>query len=103
MSVIFQIGSMVLSFLFGFFFYYGCKIHFRLISSCKSFVQFVLTLVYMMDTVLFYVCLLYHFNEGIVHIYFILCIFLGYFVAFSLHKNVKKGKKYLPFLGKKSK
>ena len=103
MSVIFQIGSILISFLFGFFFYYGCKIHFSLIFYCKTLVQFVLSVVYMLDMVLLYVCLLYHFNEGILHLYFVLCIALGYFLAMGLHKNVKRIKKHLPFLVKKNK
>ena len=46
----------------------------------------------MIDVVLGYVIIMYHINQGIIHIYFLIFVFLGFILENILHKYVKLPK-----------
>ena len=101
MEVSLQIISILISFLFGIFFYLFSRIHFSCVSKSCLFFKFITTFLFVFDSVLAYVILFYYVNEGIFHIYFLLSVVLGYFLALSLHKSVKLKNKFLTLLVKK--
>ena len=103
MSVIFQIISFMVSFLYGVFFAFLCKIHFFYVNPMKVYWQFILTIIFILDSVLGYVILLYHINEGVIHIYFLILVLLGYYSFPILQKKCKPFKKHLSFLENKNK
>lgn len=82
-----QLFCLVGSFCYGMFMYYCNKIHFYFIHNKMILVRFIGNLLYVFNMSLFYVCVLYKVNNGILHLYFILFLLVGYFFV-----SVKKRK-----------
>ena len=96
MSANLQLICFFISFLYGLFFGFLTKIHFNIIKKYHQIFQLLISVIFIIDIVLGYILIMYHINGGIFHIYFIIFIFLGYTLSFSLHKYVKYVfKKYL--------
>lgn len=85
-----QIISFLCSFLYGNFFYLTSVFHYRLIFNRSSIIKYFITIVYTFDIALLYVLLMYKINYGVIHIYFVLILFLGFFVASVYSKKFKK-------------
>lgn len=85
-----QILSFLCSFLYGIFFYLTSLFHYHLISKYSSFLKYFITIVYTFDVALLYVLLMYKVNYGVIHIYFVLVLFLGFFIASIYSKKCKK-------------
>ena len=101
MSVILQIWTILFSILFGLFFYFLSCIHFKYISSNSTIFRIFITFLFVLDSVLLYVTVLYHLNNGIFHFYFLMSVLIGYYIGKTLHKNVKLTKSYFSSLLKK--
>lgn len=82
-----QLLSFLVSFIFGIIFYFITIINFKLINDLKLYLKHILTFIYVLDMVIIYVIIFYHLNKGYFHIYFLLSVFLGYFVAFLTNKK----------------
>ena len=56
--------------------------------------KYLSTILFMIDVVLGYVIIMYHINQGIIHIYFLICILTGYILSNFVYKKliVKKNK-----------
>ena len=89
MDEVTQLISFFLSFLFGMFFHFLSNYHFKIIIKYAIWFQYLVTFLFIIDSVLAYVLLMYHVNFGVIHLYFLAFVFLGFFAFSSLQKNVK--------------
>ena len=91
-----QLWCFLISFLYGLFFGLMSKLHFWLIKDYTFCFRFLISVVFVIDCVLGYILVMYHLNLGIFHIYFDVFVFIGFVLAFPLHKYVNYYiKKYL--------
>lgn len=90
-----QLLSFLFSFLFGIFFFITNYFNKKLITNKRMFFQYIITFLYIINIVLFYILILYKINRGVFHIYFLIMVLLGYLFATWLEKYVKKSVKYL--------
>lgn len=85
-----QLTIICLSYLYGIIFYLLARYNFNLIKNLKALGKYFITLIFIIDIVIFYIYIVYHINRGIFHIYFLLAIFLGYLtMALNCEKVVK--------------
>ncbi len=85
-----QLISFLFSFLFGIFFYIVSKLNYKLVWKYSVVWRYLITLVFILDVALLYVLAMYHINYGVIHIYFILVLFLGFFLADIYEKKLRK-------------
>lgn len=90
-----QLLSFLFSFLFGIFFFITNYFNKKLINNKKIIFQYMVTFIYIINIVLFYILILYKINRGVFHIYFLFMVLIGYLFATRLEKYVKKSVKYL--------
>ncbi len=84
-----QLLSFFISFVFGFFFHLCARFHFKVSDKYPILLKYVSTFLFLLDGVLFYLLLLYYLNGGVLHIYFLFFVFLGFFLYGYLQKRVK--------------
>lgn len=82
-----QIKSLILSFLYGIFYNFSFNIFYHLLFTRYSILNILTNLVFNIVIFGLYFYLLYIINNGIIHIYFFLALFLG-FLVYS-NKSVK--------------
>lgn len=83
-----QVYSLLFSFFYGMFFYFLLEINYKFLYNDKFIFKFIYTLVFILfNTLLYFVCLK-RINNGVVHIYFLLVILLGYIIAKFLLKKI---------------
>ena len=85
-----QIISFIVSFLFGCFFYLTSFLNFKLIHKFSKILKYFITILYVLDIALLYILLMYKINSGIIHIYFVLVLFLGFFLTSLYGKKLQK-------------
>ena len=85
-----QLISLIVSFLFGFIFYYLYKINYIIIKVKKRFYQSLITILFMYNIVLLYIIMIFNINHGIFHIYFFIMIALGFFTNLKWSKRMLK-------------
>lgn len=85
-----QILSFLVSFLFGSFFYLTSVLNFKLIRNFSKVLKYFITMIYVLDISLLYVLLMYKVNSGIIHVYFVLVLFIGFFLTFVYGKKLQK-------------
>ncbi len=73
-----QLICMLGSFIFGVCLYYMNKINIRLISNKNILIKTIISSLYLFNVSLLYVVLLYKINSGVLHIYFVFLIIIGY-------------------------
>lgn len=73
-----QLGSLIISFIYGVLLYYFNRFNSKIIKNRNIVLRSIISLLYVFDISLLYVVILYNLNDGILHIYFVLCILLGY-------------------------
>ena len=90
-----QIYSLIYSFFYGMFFGMLVRINYRYLYDVKKFIRVVVSFFFIMFNVMFYFMGLKYINNGILHIYFFLCILGGYFLVNGIFSkfNVMKKKK----------
>ena len=86
--------------LFTFFISFLTRWHFHVILSNSIIMKYLSTILFMIDVVLGYVIIMYHINQGVIHIYFLLFVFFGFILENILHKYVKLPKCIQTMLGK---
>lgn len=80
-----QIYSLLFSLVFGIFFFIMLEINSRFIYDCNIIVKLVFTFLFVLFiTFLYFICLL-KINNGIVHIYFLLMVLVGYLVSYVIY------------------
>jgi len=94
-----QLLSFFASFIFGIFFAFLNDLNNKLIAKGKKGFKIAATILFIVNISLLYLFLMYRINEGVIHLYFLLFVVLGY-VARSykpkvLTKTVKKVSNYL--------
>lgn len=87
-----QIISLLVSFCYGMFFYLTLELNSRFIYSGNLFVKIICSLIFIAFHTLLYFLILMYINNGYVHIYFILCIMLGYLMCKVVYKRFVKGR-----------
>jgi hypothetical protein len=89
-----QIYSLLYSFLFGMIFYLGLRINYKYIYDVKLVIRIIISFVFVMLNVIIFFMGLKFINNGILHLYFFLCILFGYyFMNWIFSKfTVKKSK-----------
>ena len=74
MDEIVQLLSFLFSFLFGFSFHIMTRWHFKITETYSTLLKYVTTILFVINIVLFYVYIMYHLNDGVLHIYFLLFV-----------------------------
>ncbi len=85
-----QLLSFLVSFLFGIFFYFTSLLNHKIIKKHSIFFKYIITFIYILDISLMYVLLMYKVNYGVIHIYFIGILFLGFYVGWLYCKKFRK-------------
>lgn len=88
MSLSVQMLTLSFSFLYGVFFEvtFACSV--KIIYHTSRIIQYVGTFLFVIFHVLFYFLILQKINYGIVHIYSVLCLVLGYIVTYNVQKHL---------------
>lgn len=84
-----QLLSFLVSFFFGFFFHMVSNFHFKITEKYPVLFQYLSTFLFLLDAVLLYIFILYYLNGGVLHIYFLIFLFLGFFLFGIFQKRVK--------------
>ena len=102
MNSLLQIKTLLFSFSFGSLFFFLSKYNLLLIKNMKIINRYLVTIVFVVDSVLLYVFWLYKINHGYFHIYFFLMFILGFWLTFSLYpKLLTKFKEIFKKVNKK--
>ena len=91
MVLILQIYSIVYSFCYGIFLFFLLEINYRLIYNENIVIKFIFTFFFAVFNTLLYFIGLKRINNGIVHVYFLLIILLGYILSFFVFNKLKNG------------
>ncbi len=73
-----QLLCLAVSFLYGIFLYFANQFNVKVISNKNILLKIFISLLYVFNISLLYVCFLYKINGGILHVYFVLLIILGF-------------------------
>lgn len=87
MSSWIQLVCLIFSFFYGMFISYFNDFHYNLIKNKIFLFKIVSSILYVYFISLLYVYILYRINYGIIHIYFVILLLLGFFIS-----GVKKRK-----------
>ncbi len=87
-----QIYSIIVSFIYGIFFYVMLSINNRFIIVSFKFFKILLSFLFVLLMSLMYFIILLYINNGYIHMYLFLCIILGYFVCKVFNKKIVKRK-----------
>ena len=90
MNNVIQLLSFLLSFVFGILFALLNEINNELIKLKKSIIKIIITFLFVLNMSLLYLLIIYKFNNGIMHIYFLVFIILGYIVSYKYIKVLNK-------------
>lgn len=82
-----QIKSIIFSFVYGAFFSVLLNLNYKFIYYSKGIIKLLINIFFIIDNVFLYFIILRYINNGIVHFYFILFIFLGFI---SVNKMANK-------------
>ncbi len=83
-----QLLSILISFIFGIIFYFITYMNFKLIKNMKVLFQHIITFVYVIDMTIIYILIIYKFNKGYFHLYFITMVLLGFCLAYLLNNKI---------------
>ncbi len=85
-----QLISFLFSFLFGVFLYLTSLLNYKLIKKHSLFIKYLITFVYVVDVALLYVLLMYKVNYGVIHVYFLLVMGIGFLLSCFYYKKIYK-------------
>ena len=88
-----QIKLILFSFVFGAFFALMIDINHKFLYSEKRLLKLIFSFLFILVTVFIYFLILQKINEGIIHIYSLICIILGFFIENIIKKKVVKIRK----------
>ncbi len=84
-----QILTFIFSFSYGIVYFYLVKLNRYLIHDNKTIIKYLDSSLFTLDSVLIYVIINYKINNGYFHIYFIITLVLGFFLAYYTQNSVK--------------
>lgn len=84
-----QLLSFFVSFGYGMLFYLLTRFNKFILSNKKYFLQFIITLVFIIDIVIIYIYIMYKINNGIIHPYFVITLIIGYILMLKLFDKCK--------------
>lgn len=90
MNIKTQLITILISFLFGIFFSLQLSINYKFIYSNKKIYKIIFTFLIVLVNTLLYFILLKKFNNGILHVYGIICIIIGFIVEIFVKTLVVK-------------
>ena len=73
----------LISLIFSFF-------NYKMIKNTNVFLKYLISLFYVFDMALLYILLMYKINYGVIHIYFIGILLIGYILGFVYVKKLQK-------------
>ncbi len=73
-----QLMCLIVSFIYGIFIYIASKFNIKVIKNKNIIIKSIINILFIFNISLGYVVILYYLNSGILHIYFILLMILGY-------------------------
>ena len=88
-----QILSILYSFVFGIVFFIFLEINFKLLYSGKILYRIIISFLFVIFFSLLYFLGLLKINNGIMHIYFYICLFTGYLLSFVIYNKMNCKKK----------
>jgi len=100
MDAITQIIVLLISYIYGFFFYYFAKLNNKIIKTKKKIYRSITSILFMYNIVLIYIIIIYKINNGIFHIYLFFMIILGFFSSIKITKRMKINVKLRSFIAK---
>ena len=83
-----QLISFGVSFLYGMLFFILLEINYRFLTFSSIVVKTILSFLFVLFNTLLYFVILLYINKGYVHIYFLLCMLVGYFFCKVLYKLI---------------
>lgn len=98
-----QIIALIISFIYGIFFYITWKLNEWIIKNKKRRYRSIISILYMYVIVLLYIITIFKINNGKFHIYFFILLYLGFFTGIKLLKKVSINDKLRNFLDKRKK
>ena len=81
-----QILSLVVSFLYGIFFYIILEVNYRFLTSSSKIIKVLSSLLFVLFHALLYFIILLYINNGYIHLYFLICILVGNFFCKVVYK-----------------
>lgn len=84
-----QIQSMIYSLVYGLFFSFLLNLNYRLLFTSKKIIQIIFNFFFIIDNVLLYFILLKYINHGIIHLYFIFLIIIGFLIGNQVTKKIR--------------
>lgn len=93
MSLKVQVISFLFSFFYGIFFEILLSVSEKILYSSKLIVKIIGSLLFVLFTTLLYFVILIKINNGVLHVYFFLCILLGYTIMCKVRKKILKVKR----------
>ena len=72
------------------FLYLTSLLNYKLIKKHSLFIKYLITFVYVIDMALLYVLLMYKVNYGVIHIYFLLVMGIGFLLSCFYYKRIYK-------------
>lgn len=87
MNLVIQIKSLLVSFLYGVFFYMFFRMNTKYLYYEKLLVRIIISFLFSLDMALLYFIILKEINSGIIHPYFIGMIIIGFITSNFVVKN----------------
>ena len=89
MSANIQLICLIYSFCFGILFNLINKLYFKILNRVNILFKIIFYVIYIVLISVLYMYVLFRINDGILHIYFILCILAGYYINVKWCKFIK--------------
>lgn len=83
-----QIITLVFSLLYGCFFCLTLSVSYKIIYNTSFIFKLIGTFIFVLFHVLLYFLVLQKINYGIVHIYSVLCLIVGYIITYNVQKHL---------------
>ena len=98
-----QLLSLLVSFIYGIFFFFTSLLNYKIIKKYKKTFKYIITFLYMLNIAIIYICLMFKVNNGNVHPYFILLVLCGFILGFKIKKVLIKNVKFYEYIVKRKK
>lgn len=98
-----QIMVLLVSFLYGIFFFYSSKLNNFFIKDKNKIYRSIITILFMYNIVLLYIIMIFKINNGKFHPYFFIMLILGFLIGTKSKNKVLKNVKLKRLFEKKKK
>ncbi len=85
-----QIQSLLISFVYGMFVAFLYNYHYKFIYYKKKWLRLPFSLIFCLDATFLFFILMLKINYGLIHLYFILSVILGFFLGVVKTKSIRK-------------